>query len=112
GDCTAPCEKDVASYIRDYPHLTRLGWVGHDFDKVAVFHRLPGQDSEVEAEARDVAVMLAQRMTDRASSRRAFDAIVLDTALPELVLALRRSPAGPLLLATVDPARLLRSLPR
>ena len=29
-DCTAPCEKDVASYIRDYPELTRVGWVDHD----------------------------------------------------------------------------------
>ena len=110
-DCTAACERDVANYLRDYPDLTRVGWVNQDLGRVVVFRRRPGPGSGVEAEAHDVAMRLARTTAERSPSRGAEAVLLMDAALPDLVVGLRPSPAGSQLLATVNPAVLVhRSL--
>ena len=57
---------DVASYLRDYPELTRIGWVEpRSARRIAVFRRQPGARSEVEPEAHDAALGLADTMAER-----------------------------------------------
>ena len=107
-DCAAPCEQDVASYLRDFPELTRVGWVDQKRGTVAVFRARAAPDTGVEAETRDVALRLARKTPDRRSSRGGAVDIVVDPTGSELVVGRLGSASGPQLVATLDPVRLLR----
>jgi signal transduction histidine kinase/DNA-binding response OmpR family regulator len=107
-DCPGSCATDVASYLRDYPELTRIGWVDRDRTSPVVLRRQPGAGSQVELEAHDAALGLADTMAGRSSSREVMAAVVPDAAVPELVLGWRRAEDGRLFLASLNPLLLLQ----
>jgi PAS domain S-box-containing protein len=106
-DCAGSCERDVASYFRDFPELTRVGWVERGGGRVAVFRRPASPGATVHLEDREVGIELAKTTAGRTSTDRVVTGIVLEHSVATLVVAVRPS-TGPLLVATVDPARLLR----
>jgi PAS domain S-box-containing protein len=107
-DCAEACLADVAAHLRDYPELTRLGWVIQAGENTAFFRRRSGSGTAMEIEDSAIVLALAQQTTERLQSRGSNRVVFAAGAnRPEVVLGLRRSPAAPLLLATVDPSRML-----
>ncbi|MEO8259574.1 MAG: response regulator [Acidobacteriota bacterium] len=106
-DCAGSCERDLASHFRDFPELTRAGWVDQGGGRVAVFRRPASPGAPVRVEDRDVGLELANGTAERTSTDRVVTGIVQDHGVATLVIAVRSS-TGPLFLATVDPARLLQ----
>jgi PAS domain S-box-containing protein len=111
GDCGAACRRDIGYYFRDFPELTRIGWVQQGGGGVTVFRKPAMPGSTVDVEARDIAVSLAEEAFKPTASGSVVASIVLDNGVPGLLLGLAGSSSAPLFLATLDPARhLLRSL--
>jgi PAS domain S-box-containing protein len=93
--------------LRDFPELTRAGWVDRTTGSSALFRRRVGDDSLVEAEDGGVALGLARQVSEGLVPQGR-DTVVLTSpaSRPELILS-GRPRVTPLFLATADPARLL-----
>jgi PAS domain S-box-containing protein len=106
--CDQPCRDDYAAHLRDFPELTRAGWVEGTTGSGLLFRRLPGPASSMDTEDRVVALGLARHLPEGPVSQGLTTVVVPTTVgRPQLILGSRRYQSTSVFLATADPARLL-----